>query len=113
MGASPVVLCPRCERDTVPQLKEPSWHRDVHRKAEYGAPDPRAVKIKARKDAKRVTRSTVRALGIAGAATLFLRTRAADMQPPPSDDCPKCLTIRARFLGYDPRTNRAYAEIIP
>lgn len=55
--------------------------------------DPKAEKIKARKDKKRSLRSITKEIGIVGAITLALRTRASDISQPSdaSDDCPHCL----------------------
>jgi hypothetical protein len=117
MGASAIELCGRCRREILPAQKGPSWHRDVHRapaKNMARAVDPKAEKIKARKERKSL-RSVTREFGFTATATLFLVTRAADFAPV-NEDCPECAkrqnAVRARFLGYDPSTNRAYAQII-
>jgi hypothetical protein len=95
-----VVLCERCKRDILPQMKGPSWHKDVHRTAAKGMArplDPRAERIRAKKDAKRITRATVCAVGIAGAAKMFIETKNAPVMDAPSEECPKCQQlIRSR-----------------
>ena len=117
MGASAIVLCPRCRRETLPQANGPSWHKDAHRGIRANdatrSSDPRAERIKARKAAKAALRAIVSNDVDAEAKVFALRTVAT---PEPSEDCDECQRIqkavRARFLGYDPKTNRAYAQII-
>lgn len=116
MGASAIELCGRCRREILPGQKGPSWHRDVHRapaKDMARSSDPKAERIKARKERKSL-RVVTRESGFVASATLFLTTRAADFAPV-QEECEACLKrqgTRARFLGYDPSTNRAHAQII-
>lgn len=82
----------------MPQLKEPSWHRDVHRTAAVGmttARDPQAERIKARKARKTALRHTMRTDGIAAAARLFLST-ANVIAATPDEECRDCLTLQRR-----------------
>lgn len=67
----------------------------MHRGAAEGmatddTPDPRAEKIKARKERKRALRKSVRRGDLIGAARLFLTPLPAE---PVSDDCPACLKL--------------------
>jgi hypothetical protein len=103
MGAvAQVALCSRCRHETLPQLAQPSWHREKHRatRAEREpAPDPRAEKIKRRKEARRVAgnlRKQIRVKGLIAATKFFLslKARPATPLPPPSDDCPTCLDLQ-------------------
>lgn len=77
------------------------------------ATDKRAEKIKARKAAKSALRAIVSNDVDAGAKVFALRTV---LSPPIDEECRDCermqKAVRARFLGYDPKTNRAFAQII-
>lgn len=102
---SGIALCPRCRRDILPQRAVNSLRRDMWRLASDGMvkhakPDPKAERIKARKDRKRSLRSISKDIGIVGAVTLVLRARASDLTgnaaSPASDDCPDCLKRQRR-----------------
>jgi hypothetical protein len=78
--------------------------------------DPRAEKIKARKEAKAELRRIVREDGIVAAAKFHLSTPMADA---PSEECQDCLALnkpdankRYQFLRYDSRTHRAHVREI-
>lgn len=72
----------------------------MHRGAAEGmtvreAPDPRAEKIKARKERKKALRTAVRSGDMIGAARLFL-SAAPTVTTPVDEDCPACLKLNAR-----------------
>lgn len=93
-----IALCPDCRRDILPQLKEPSWRRDVLRRAADGMvrkADPAAERIRARKDRKRTAR-TYMTRGTLQAVKLILLTRNAILPEKPSDDCPRCAEMQRR-----------------
>lgn len=102
-SASRIAICPRCRRDVLPQLAQPSWHREKHRATaaeREPAPDPRALAIKRRKDARRAAgdlRKQLRVKGILAAAKFFLDLKARPAAPPavPQLDCPDCLKLQA------------------
>jgi hypothetical protein len=117
MGSSAIALCPRCRRETVPQLKESSWHKDVHRAAAADMvtePDPRAERIKDRKARKESLRAKTRVLGFAAVAKEFITSEIVASAP--NEDCEECAAIQrkrsARLLGYDPTTHSAYVREI-
>lgn len=101
LGTSAIELCGFCRKQIPPQLAHPAWRKDTHRKAAAGmakdqAPDPRAERIKARKEKKRgrVTRADIREHGFVGAVVLEIK--GAELPPPPSEDCESCLRRQAR-----------------
>ena len=92
-----IALCPRCQRDTLPQLKQPSWHREKHRatKAERDEPSPAAQAIERRKEAKRLRRIT-RADGFLAMArtVLYLNGDKAPLPQSIDEDCSRCRKLQ-------------------
>lgn len=103
MGQDRIALCPRCRRDVLPQLAQPSWHREKHRATaaeREPEPDPRAEAIKRRKATRRAAgdlRKQLRVNGILAAAKFFLDLKARPAAPPapPQTDCEACLKLQA------------------
>lgn len=102
MGSSRIQLCPRCRRDVLPQLARPSWHREKHRAAateREPAPSPAALKA-ARKAARKSFRAAALSKarkqgGLFRMAKVFLdAAKLTAAAPPPSLDCPDCLTLQ-------------------
>jgi hypothetical protein len=101
MGTATIALCPACRHDTLPQLAQPSWHREKHRATQAErepAPDPRAERIKARKARKTEQsqlRKQLRVKGILAAAKFFLDLKAQNLSTSaPSEDCPRCQKLQ-------------------
>lgn len=104
--ASPVSfsvhLCHRCKRDILPRLAAGSLKRDMHRAASKGMtqkPDPKAERIKARKERKhRSLRAEVKARGIANVVRLVLSGELTALAPrvhgSSDDECPECLRLQ-------------------
>lgn len=100
MGA--IALCRSCRRDTLPQLAQPSWHRDKHRapQAEREPEPSKAAQKVIRKTRKReLTRKEVRALGMIQTVKLFLAMKAGAVAersdaPKDTENCPHCLKIQ-------------------
>lgn len=90
-------MCRRCQNETLPRLKLPSWQRDVLRKAAAGmivAVDPRVERIKARKAAKGIR--TAIAARDWGSIKLILTSLRAPAAETPSEECDTCLKLQAR-----------------
>lgn len=98
MGAAAIDLCPRCRRQVLPRLAQPSWHREKHRAPHSEAePDPspqaqKAQRRNTRKAERSSLRKQIRVHGLIHAAKFFLSLKAP--LPPPSDDCPDCLKLQ-------------------
>jgi hypothetical protein len=96
---SPIALCGRCRRETLPQLAKPSWHREKHRAtADEREPQesPDARKVRLRKEARSL-RKQVRAEGIIATAKTFLLRQSekqALRQQAPDENCPDCLALQ-------------------
>lgn len=110
-------MCPRCRGEFLPDKPRAAFISDMWRAPAKGMtqkPDPRAERIKRRKEAKArlaVVREGIRQERDTGEpVTIAVTTPLADVV---SEECQDCLKLKARFLGYDPKTNRAYAQIIP
>lgn len=94
-------LCPRCRRQILPQLAQPTWHREKHRAtaAEREGPhDPRAEHIrerKARKAEQRKLHRIARVEGIIAATRFFFSVKGI---PWPADsaseECPDCRALQ-------------------
>lgn len=102
LGSTPIALCAKCRRDTLPQLSQPSWHREKHRASateREPAPDPRAEKIKQRKESRRAARSLLAQLRVKEmfrANTFLLDLKAFRAAPPAvaNPDCDACLKLQ-------------------
>lgn len=102
MGPDRIELCSRCRRDTLPQLSQPSWHREKHRASaseREPGPSPAAIKAKRRKDARKL-RKQIRAKEILSAVRFFFEIKGVP-QPKaapslvPTENCPECLKLQA------------------
>lgn len=96
-------MCARCRRETLPQLPHGAINpNSVHRgKNSYRVEksDPRAERIKARKERKREKaelRQTLRHKGIIATAKVFLLRQAENqsLAEIASEECERCLKIK-------------------
>lgn len=104
LGDRPTIaICARCRRDVLPQLAQPSWHREKHRAtASEREPDPSPDAQKAmRKNARKATRATLRKAmrvhGLTHAAKFFLSLKGYADMPLPSQDCPDCQRLQSEI----------------
>lgn len=77
--------------------------------------DPKAARIKAKKERRASLRKAFREDGPVGAVKLYLRGQAIE-QAPLSDECPDCLALmqrRSPDFGTDPRNRRAVRPVLP
>jgi hypothetical protein len=98
---SPVIICPRCIRETVPKLKSPSWQRDVLRAAADGMiepEDPQAERIKRKKDRQAIRRaiSTAIATKDLGLVKILLSGKNAPLTTADDGECLECLRLQAK-----------------
>lgn len=92
-----IALCSQCRRDILPQLKQPSRPVEAQGTARgMLKTDPRAERIKKRKDRKRAQRSYM-TRGTLAAVKLTLLTKNAVTPAPPSDDCPRCIALQRKL----------------
>jgi hypothetical protein len=88
-------ICPACKRSLLPALARPSWHKHVLRAAAAGMvskPDPRAEKIKRRKD--RRSRTNMTRDSLANAVKLIIRGNLQPAAADPDDqECADCLAL--------------------
>lgn len=108
MAIAGIALCRRCQHDTLPQLAQPSWHREKHRATQAErepAPSPEAEKVKRRKEARKL-RKIARAEGMIAAARFFFEIKGAKQAQAqaPQEDCEEC-----RKLQQDPSARSAAA----
>lgn len=102
MAIAGIALCRRCQHDTLPQLAQPSWHREKHRATQAErepAPDPRAETIrrrKAKKAEQSKLRKQLRVKGILAAAKFFLdlKTQHKAQVLAPQEDCEECRKLQ-------------------
>jgi hypothetical protein len=97
----PVDMCSRCKRELVPRLAVNSLRRDMWRAPADGmatAPDPKAERIRARKDRKerRSVATLAATIGITGPMTFSLSTAALAPATPADEECPDCIRRRNR-----------------
>jgi hypothetical protein len=97
-----IQLCRRCKKDVLPQRAVGSLRLDMHRAPAKGMAakaDPKAERIKARKDRKhRSLRAEVKAHGIANTVRLVLSGELAALAPrahgSSDDECPECQRLQ-------------------
>jgi hypothetical protein len=104
MGTARIALCGRCRRETLPQRAKPSWHREKHRATAHERepePDPRAERIKRRKEARQSRAAALRKInkvhGMIAAAKFFLSLKGHAAAPSslPPEDCEACLKLQS------------------